>query len=100
VSLTWFRGAGASSAHTTFEGMQAFREFVESAEGTGAAPPPPATPTGAAVFAADNSIRSVIDPAGAYVSWTEYDRGGHFAALEVPDLLVDEVRSFFRPYRG
>jgi pimeloyl-ACP methyl ester carboxylesterase len=100
VSLTWFRGAGASSAHTTFEGMQAFREFVESAEGTGAAPPPPATPTGAAVFAGDNSIRSVIDPAGAYVSWTEYDRGGHFAALEVPDLLVDEVRSFFRPYRG
>jgi pimeloyl-ACP methyl ester carboxylesterase len=27
--------------------------------------------------------------------WTEMPRGGHFAALEAPDLLVDDVRSFF-----
>ena len=27
--------------------------------------------------------------------WTEFDRGGHFAALEVPDLFVDDVRTFF-----
>jgi pimeloyl-ACP methyl ester carboxylesterase len=31
--------------------------------------------------------------------WTEFDRGGHFAALEEPDLLVDDVRAFFRPLR-
>ena len=32
--------------------------------------------------------------------WTEMPRGGHFAALEEPDLLVDEVHEFFRPLRG
>jgi hypothetical protein len=26
-------------------------------------------------------------------------RGGHFAALEVPDLLADDVVAFFRPLR-
>ena len=28
--------------------------------------------------------------------WSEFDRGGHFAAMEAPDLLVDDVRAFFR----
>jgi pimeloyl-ACP methyl ester carboxylesterase len=27
-------------------------------------------------------------------------RGGHFAALEEPDLLAAEIREFFRPLRG
>jgi pimeloyl-ACP methyl ester carboxylesterase len=31
--------------------------------------------------------------------WNELDRGGHFAALEQPELFVDEVRSFFRLVR-
>ena len=31
--------------------------------------------------------------------WTEMPRGGHFAALEQPDLLVDDVRAFFRGLR-
>ena len=30
------------------------------------------------------------------VHWTEFDRGGHFAALEEPDLLIADVRAFFR----
>ncbi len=28
--------------------------------------------------------------------WTEFAEGGHFAAMEVPDLLVDDLRNFFR----
>jgi hypothetical protein len=28
--------------------------------------------------------------------FTEMPRGGHFAALQVPELLVDDVRAFFR----
>jgi len=32
--------------------------------------------------------------------WTEMPRGGHFAAMEQPDLLVGEIRAFFRPLRG
>jgi pimeloyl-ACP methyl ester carboxylesterase len=31
--------------------------------------------------------------------WTEMPEGGHFPALEVPDLLVEDVRAFFRPLR-
>jgi microsomal epoxide hydrolase len=32
--------------------------------------------------------------------WTRMPRGGHFAALETPDILADDVRAFFRPLRG
>jgi epoxide hydrolase len=28
--------------------------------------------------------------------WTDFDTGGHFAGFETPDLLVDDVRQFFR----
>ena len=31
--------------------------------------------------------------------WTEMPRGGHFAALEEPEMLVDDLRSFFRDLR-
>ncbi len=31
--------------------------------------------------------------------WVDMPRGGHFAAMEVPDLFVADVRSFFRQYR-
>ncbi|WUD69698.1 epoxide hydrolase [Nocardia sp. NBC_00508] len=33
------------------------------------------------------------------VRWTEFDRGGHFAAMEQPDLLVGDVRAFFHTLR-
>lgn len=32
--------------------------------------------------------------------WTELPRGGHFLALEEPELLAHELRAFFRPMRG
>ena len=31
--------------------------------------------------------------------WTEMPRGGHFAALEEPHLLAEDIRAFFRPLR-
>jgi epoxide hydrolase len=33
------------------------------------------------------------------VHWSEFDRGGHFPAMEEPDLLVGDVREFFRRFR-
>jgi epoxide hydrolase len=104
VSVSWFTGAGASSAHATYEGMQAWREIAarqaadptgdqEWPDGAGSGPP-----TGVAVFAADTTIRSLLDPAGT-MHWSEFDRGGHFPAMEVPDLLVGDIRAFFRPLR-
>jgi pimeloyl-ACP methyl ester carboxylesterase len=32
-------------------------------------------------------------------AWTDMPRGGHFAAMEQPELFVDDVRSFFRTVR-
>ena len=31
--------------------------------------------------------------------WTEMPRGGHFAALEEPELLAEDIRTWFRPFR-
>jgi hypothetical protein len=32
--------------------------------------------------------------------WTEMSRGGHFPALEEPELLVEDIRLFFRALRS
>jgi pimeloyl-ACP methyl ester carboxylesterase len=32
--------------------------------------------------------------------WTQMPRGGHFAALEEPELLAEDLRAFFRPFRA
>jgi epoxide hydrolase len=33
------------------------------------------------------------------VHWSEFPRGGHFAAMEAPGLLIDDIRTFFRTLR-
>jgi pimeloyl-ACP methyl ester carboxylesterase len=33
------------------------------------------------------------------VHWTEFGHGGHFAAMEQPDLLIGDIREFFRQLR-
>jgi pimeloyl-ACP methyl ester carboxylesterase len=52
-------------------------------------------PTGVAVFTTDISIRAFADKLNNVVHWSEFDHGGHFAALEAPDLLVGDIRAFF-----
>jgi hypothetical protein len=107
VSLYWFGQLGWSSAHAMYEGMQVYRRFAAAATGTdggtdagdGGWSAPPMPPAGASIFAADLSVRAVVDPASSYTSWVEHDSGGHFPALEVPDLLVGDIRSFFGAHR-
>lgn len=101
VSVFWFTGAGASSAHTTYEGMQAWREMAaRESQGNGAHDTRPSgPPTGVAVFAADTTIRTLMEATGEIEHWSEFDRGGHFPAMEVPDLLAADIRTFFRSYR-
>ena len=61
----------------------------------------PSVPTGAIMFAHDVGIRRVAERTDTITMWTDVpDRGGHFAALEEPGLLVDNVRAFFRAYRA
>jgi epoxide hydrolase len=52
-------------------------------------------PTGVAVFAADLAIRRYGERLFNVVHWSDFDTGGHFAAMETPALLVDDVRKFF-----
>lgn len=59
-------------------------------------------PTGVAVFPHEISVppREWGERSFNLQRWTEMPRGGHFAALEEPELLVDDIRAFFRPLRG
>ena len=54
--------------------------------------------TGVAVFPREIAppIRRFAEQTENIVHWTEFDRGGHFAALEAPDLLTTDIREFFR----
>ena len=54
---------------------------------------------GVSVFAADTTVRDVMDPAGRIAHWSEFDRGGHSPAMEVPHLLAQDIRAFFRDHR-
>jgi epoxide hydrolase len=88
VTLYWLTATGASSAHLYYESMH-----------SGNWPTPSAVPTGVAVFAEDVSIRRYAEQNNNIVRWSEFDRGGHFAAMEAPDLLVGDMRAFFRELR-
>jgi len=60
------------------------------------------TPTAAAVFPAEMSEwppRSYVDRIFNITQWTEMPKGGHFAALEQPDLLINDLVKFARTIR-
>jgi pimeloyl-ACP methyl ester carboxylesterase len=58
-------------------------------------------PTAAAVFPREmfRIPRAYADAMFNLQRYTRFDRGGHFAALEEPDLLIDDIRAFFREVR-
>jgi pimeloyl-ACP methyl ester carboxylesterase len=84
VSVYWFTGTAGSTANLYYESMH-----------SGDWPTPSPVPTGVAVFAEDIAIRRYAERANNIVHWSDFDTGGHFAALETPDLLIQDVRTFF-----
>lgn len=59
-------------------------------------------PTAAALFPAEMLAwppRSYVERLYNIARWTEMPRGGHFAALEEPELFIDDVRAFARTLR-
>ena len=90
VMLYWLPAAGASSARLYWE---SFRDRAF---------PPIGVPTGCSIFP-----KEVIRIPRSWAErrftdlrmWHELDRGGHFAALEQPAILVEELRGFFRELR-
>jgi len=65
------------------------------------APGKPVTPAGFALFPKDISTppREWAERFFDVQRWREMPRGGHFAALEEPKILAEELRTFFRPQR-
>lgn len=54
-------------------------------------------PTACSVFPAEMLAwppRTYVDRLYNVTQWTEMPRGGHFAALEAPDLLVEDLQKF------
>jgi pimeloyl-ACP methyl ester carboxylesterase len=84
VSVYWFTGTAGSTANLYYESMH-----------SGDWPTPSQVPTGVAVFAEDVAIRRYAERANNIVHWSDFDTGGHFAALETPGLLVQDIRTFF-----
>ncbi len=86
--IYWLTGTAGTAANMYYENMH-----------TGIWPTPSTTPTGVAVFAEDISIRRYSEQLNTITRWTDFERGGHFAALEAPDLFVEDVRTFFATLR-
>jgi epoxide hydrolase len=92
VTLYWLTGTAGSSARLYYETARA-RSWNAAARST--------VPTGVVVFPREiaPAIARFAGQSDNIVRWSEYNRGGHFAAMEVPDLLVFDVREFFRALR-
>jgi len=88
VSIYWLTATAGSAAHTYYERFNDPSMWAPKERST--------VPTGVAVFTTDMSIRPFAGKASNIVHWSEFDRGGHFAALEAPDLLTTDIREFFR----
>jgi microsomal epoxide hydrolase len=90
AAVYWFTRTGPSSAQLYWEQRQGRRaEWSRT------------VPTGVTVLPhdLDRPVRRVVERAVDLVWWAELARGGHFPALEVPDLLVDQLRGFVRLVR-
>jgi len=91
VMLYWINGNGASSARIYWESF-----------GKGPRPAPVTIPSGFTVYP-----KEIFPPVRRWVEgnftdiryWNEQPRGGHFAAFEIPELFVDDLRACFRQFR-
>lgn len=91
VMLYWLPATGASSARLYWE---SFRNIPFD---------PVRVPVGCSIFPKEifrTSKRWAEKRFGELLYWSELERGGHFAAFEVPDVYVQEVRNCFRKVRS
>jgi pimeloyl-ACP methyl ester carboxylesterase len=86
VTVNWFANAAAGMSRSYLENA---RVEVE--------PQVNAAPTGVAVFKDDfQTIKVFAERDNSnIVHWSRFDEGGHYAALEVPDAVVGDIRAFF-----
>ena len=97
VSIYWLTATAGTSGALYYEDAPQLKAML-----SGALPPPVQVPAGVAVFPADIFLplrRLAERDLANIVHWSEFDRGGHFAAMEEPDLFVADLRAFSRKLR-
>jgi epoxide hydrolase len=95
VSIYWLTATAGSAAQLYFE----MAEQLPAPGRAPVAPPPLHVPLAVAVHPHDLTlpVRALAERRfPRIVGWTEFDRGGHFPAMEEPDLFVADVRAFAR----
>ncbi|MCX2922943.1 epoxide hydrolase family protein [Streptomyces sp. NEAU-W12] len=92
IMMYWLPNAGPSSA----------RLYWEARQEPGGVPGPNPTPAGFSIFpgeAVQASRRWIERRYSNVLHYRRLDHGGHFAALEQPAVLTDEIRTTFRSLR-
>ena len=92
VMMYWLPGAAASSARLYWQSFGGSADMMATVE----------CPTGCSIFPKEifrSSRRWAEKRFTNLIHWNELDKGGHFAALEVPEVFVGEVRDCFRSMR-
>ena len=96
VTVYWLTATAGSSAQLYYESLD---RDSDNLVGSWGGPWELAMPAGIAVFAHDVvlPLRRFADRVLPTIThWSEFDRGGHYPALEEPDLYVNDVRDFAR----
>jgi pimeloyl-ACP methyl ester carboxylesterase len=93
ISIYWFTQTIASSMRLYWEGRRRPVRFEPGQRVE--------VPVGVARFAKEEPMppRKWVERCYNVRRWTEIPRGGHFAALEQPELLAQDIREFLRPLR-
>ena len=92
VMMYWLPGAAASSARLYWQSFGGSADMMAPVE----------CPTGCSIFPKEifrSSKRWAEKRFLNLIHWNELDKGGHFAAMEVPEVFVGEVRDCFRSMR-
>ena len=90
ASLYWLTATAGSAALVGYAQDTGWGSVAENS----------GVPTAAIQFAHDVGIRRAAEVSNTIVRWTDMpDRGGHFAALEEPGMLVNDLREFLHPLR-
>ena len=91
IMIYWISNTIGSAAHVYYENTHSLPPLNQRIE----------TPTGIALLASD-----ILKPPKVWAEkqynitrWTNLPRGGHFTAMEEPELLAEEIRAFCRPFR-
>jgi epoxide hydrolase len=89
VTIYWLTATAGSAA----------RLYREATESWGRRPVRSVVPTAVANFLGDRAVRGLAELSNTITRWSQVPAGGHFASLQAPELLVTDIREFFRTVR-